>query len=96
MERLTEYVTDAFGAKRAWLKEPTKKSICTDCKSDCSACSFRQVVEKLAAYEDAGLEPVEVLPKKYADEIMMSMILLKEYQNIGSIDHFQKLAQAEK
>ena len=53
-------------------------------------------VDRLAAYEETGLEPEEVLPKEYAGEIMKSMILLKEYQKLGSIDRLRELAQADK
>lgn len=52
-------------------------------------------VARLAAYEETGLEPEEVLPKEYAGEIMKSMILLKEYQKLGSIDRLRELAQAD-
>ena len=51
-------------------------------------------VDRLAAYEETGLEPEEVLPKEYAGEIMKSMILLKEYQKLGSIDRLRELAEA--
>ena len=51
-------------------------------------------VDRLAAYEETGLEPEEVLPKEYAGEIMKSMILLKEYQKLGSIDRLPELAPA--
>ena len=51
---------------------------------------------RLSAYEKTGLEPEEVLPKEYAGKIMKSMILLKEYQSIGSIDRLCKLAQADR
>lgn len=51
--------------------------------------------EKLAAYEDTGLEPEEVLPQEYAGEIMKSMILLKEYQKFGPIDRLRELKQAD-
>ena len=53
-------------------------------------------VDRLAAYEETGLEPEEVLPKEYAGEIMKSMILLKEYQKLGSIDRLRELAQADR
>lgn len=53
-------------------------------------------VDRLAAYEDTGLEPEEVLPKEYAGEIMKSMILLKEYQKLGPIDRLRELAQADR
>ena len=55
-----------------------------------------EAVDRLAAYEETGLEPEEVLPKGYAGEIMKSMILLKEYQKLGSIDRLRELAQAHK
>lgn len=58
--------------------------------------SIDDAVMRLTAYEDTGLEPEEVLPKEYAGEIMKSMILLKEYQKLGSIDHLRELAQADK
>lgn len=57
--------------------------------------SVGQAIDRLAAYEDTGLEPEEVLPKEYAGEIMRSMILLKEYQDIGPIDRLRELAQAD-
>ena len=53
-------------------------------------------VDRLAAYEETGLEPEEVLPKEYAGEIMKSIILLKEYQKLGSIDRLRELAQADR
>lgn len=53
-----------------------------------------EAVDRLAAYEDTGLEPEEVLPKEYAGEIMKSMILLKEYQKLGPIDRLRELAEA--
>lgn len=55
-----------------------------------------EAVDRLAAYEDTGLEPEEVLPKEYAGEIMKSMILLKEYQKLGPIDRLRELAQADR
>lgn len=60
MERLTERTVDSFGVKRTCLRDPVKKSICDGCKSDCDTCSFKLTVEKLATYEDTGLEPEEI------------------------------------
>lgn len=51
---------------------------------------------RLAAYEDTGLEPEEVLGKEYAGEVAMSLILSAEYRAIGSVDHLRELVQAEK
>ena len=62
----------------------------------CKTCPIAKAFDRLAAYEDTGLEPEEVLPKEYAGKIMKSMILLKEYQSIGSIDRLRELAQADR
>lgn len=53
-------------------------------------------IDRLAAYEETGLEPEEVLPKEYAGEIMRSMILSKEYQKLGPIDRLRELAEADR
>lgn len=63
---------------------------------NCGDCGILdKIVDRLAAYEDTGLEPEEVLPKEYAGEIMKSMILLKEYQKLGPIDRLRELKQAD-
>lgn len=60
MERMTEYWIDSFGVKRAVLVEAASQSICDDCEEDCDTCSLKRAVERLAAYEDTGLEPEQV------------------------------------
>lgn len=52
-------------------------------------------VDRLAAYEDTGLEPGEVLTGKELAEVWCAIIRLKEYQDIGSIAHLRELSQAE-
>ena len=56
---------------------------------------YRIAVDRLAAYEDTGLEPGEVLTGKELAEVGCAIIRLKEYQDIGSIAHLRELAQAE-
>lgn len=64
---------------------------------NCGDCGILdKIVDRLAAYEDTGLEPEEVLPKEYAGEVMKSMILLKEYQKIGPVDRLRELVQADR
>ena len=53
-------------------------------------------VDRLAAYEDTGLEPGEVLTGKEMAEVGCAIIRLKKYEDIGPIDHLRELAQAEK
>lgn len=54
------------------------------------------IIDRLAAYEDTGLEPEEVLTGKELAEVACAVNLLKEYQDIGPVDRFRELAQAEK
>ncbi len=74
---------------------------------DCQSCELREdactvfacrnrLKDRLAAYEDTGLNPEEVLGKEYAGEVAMALILSAEYRAIGSIDHLRELVQAEK
>ncbi len=55
-----------------------------------------EAIDRLAAYENTGLEPEAVLTVNELAEVACGLNLLKEYQAIGSVDRFRKLAQAEK
>ena len=83
MERLSDFATDIIND----LYENS------DWYGDYSL--IEAAINRLAAYEETGLEPEEVLPKEYAGEIMKSMILLKEYQKLGPIDRLRELKQAD-
>ena len=50
---------------------------------------------RLAEYEDAGLEPEEILTGKELAEVACALISLKEYKSLGTIDHIRELLQAE-
>lgn len=60
-----------------------------------------EVVDRLAAYEDTGLEPKEIIRngmmfednKRYAGRLELK---LKAYEKLGPIDHLRKLAQADR
>lgn len=83
MKRLTEQV---FGRYR--LK--------STCRLD-TLQGARAVVDRLGAYEDAGLEPEEI---KAAQNIVRSVLALERevqaFKNMGLFDHLQELVQAEK
>ena len=51
---------------------------------------------RLAAYEDSGLEPEEVLPKDKADEIALKLMRLANLESICSYTRLQELAEADK
>lgn len=53
-------------------------------------------VERLAAYEDTGLEPEEVLPKDKADEIALKLMRLADLESICSYTRLRELAEADK
>lgn len=59
-------------------------------------CSSGDAAKLLAAYEDTGLEPEEVLTAKENAEVACALNLLKEYQSVGSVEHFRELSQAER
>ena len=53
-------------------------------------------VDRLAAYEDTGLTPEEVLPKDKADEIALKLMRLADFESLCSYDRLRELADADK
>ena len=53
-------------------------------------------VDRLAAYEDTGLTPEEVLPKDKADEIALKLMRLDDLESICSYTRLRELAEADK
>lgn len=51
---------------------------------------------RLAAYEDSGCAPEEVLPKDKADEIAMKLMRLADLESLCSYDRLRELAEADK
>ena len=51
---------------------------------------------RLAAYEDSGLEPEEVLPKDKADEIALKLMRLADLESLCSYNRLRELAEADK
>ncbi len=56
----------------------------------------QKVVSRLAAYEDTGLTPEEVLPKKMADEIAMKLLRLADLESFAPYKRLRELAEADK
>ena len=94
MERLTEWNESSH--KHAYyprcFKGPCYGSGCeiNDCPFETAVC------ERLAAYEDTGLMPEEVLPKDKADEIALKLMRLADLESLCSYDHLRELAEADK
>ena len=53
-------------------------------------------LNRLAEYEDIGLEPDEILTWKELAEAAYAFIFLNEYKSLGTIDHISELLKAEK
>ena len=51
---------------------------------------------RLAAYEDRGCAPEEVLPKDKADEIALKLMRLADLESICSYTRLRELAEADK
>ena len=94
MERLTKRLSS--GAPT--YNYPSSCYFDDDSGSDKIAQSaFRQrCVERLAAYEDTGLEPEEVLPKDKVDEIALKLMRLADLESLCSYTRLRELAEADK
>lgn len=94
MERLTEW--NGGQTRHAYyprcFKEPCYGGRCKikDCPFETAVC------ERLAAYEDTGLDPEEVLPKDKADEIALKLMRLADLESFCSYDRLRELAEADK
>lgn len=52
--------------------------------------------DRIAAYEDSGCAPEEVLPKDKADEIAMKLMRLADLESLCSYTRLRELAEADK
>lgn len=97
MERLTKRDTDG----QAMMD-------CQKCKADwtgkhgkpmdsCTALYCRnRLKDRIAAYEDSGWAPEEVLPKDKADEITLKLMRLADLESLCSYTRLRELAEADK
>ena len=64
---------------------------------DCTALYCRnRLKDRLAAYEDRGCAPAEVLPKDKADEIALKLMRLADLESLCSYTRLRELAEADK
>ena len=54
------------------------------------------IMMRLAAYEDTGLAPEEVLPKDKADEIALKLMRLADLESLCRYTRLRELAEADK
>lgn len=71
---------------------------CLEVGGNCAMnCKWEEAAwSRLAAYEDTGLKPEEVLPKDKADEIALKLMRLADLESLCSYDRLRKLAEADK
>ena len=90
MERLTE---KHYLGTDHYMKCSGSCNVDMDC-IDCP--SFDCLVERLAAYEDMGLEPEEVLPKDKAGEIALKLMRLADLESICNYTRLRELTEADR
>ena len=97
MERLTKRMSDGQAmmdcekCKADWTGKHGKPM------ADCTALYCRnRLKDRLAAYEDTGLTPEEVLPKDKADEIALKLMRLADLESFCSYTRLRELAEADK
>lgn len=106
MERLTyDFVV---GENHCWQIHGADNELCEDvCKryseSGCKNCPIGHAFDRLAAYEDIGLEPEEIVAAENLKHNCKIECLLKKYnelsdmiKELGPINHLRGLVQAEK
>ena len=94
MERLTKYVAGVAHGAEGRTAESLNGSYC---RGEFEATA---IVDRLAAYEDTGLEPEEIIRngmmfednKRYAGRLELK---LKAYEKLGPIDRLRELKQAD-
>lgn len=97
MERLTKRDTDGQAmmdcqkCEADWTGKHGKPMV------DCTALYCRnRLKDRLAAYEDRGCAPEEVLPKDKADEIALKLMRLADLESLCNYTRLRELAEADK
>ena len=97
MERLTKRDTDGQAmmdcekCKADWTGKHGKPM------ADCTALYCRnRLKDRIAAYEDSGCAPEEVLPKDKADEIALKLMRLADLESLCNYTRLRELAEADK
>ena len=82
MERLTRKLPGGYAMAEGYALDTLK--------------GVRAVVNRLAAYEDTGLEPEEMLSGIDMAKIACALHELNAYKDLGPIDRLRELAQADR
>lgn len=72
-----------------------------ECFDVCGTCTgapcpyIQPMVDRLAAYEDTGLEPEDIISAVDMARVACALHKLNAYTDLGTIDHLRELVQAE-
>lgn len=97
MDRLTKYSNKTYHENGVCCTH-FRSEECNALGGECAhGCKWEEMAwERLAAYEDTGLEPEKVLPKDKADEIALKLMRLADLENFCSYTRLRELAEADK
>lgn len=97
MERLTKRDTDGQAMMDCQKCEADWTGKHGKPMADCTALYCRnRLKDRVAAYEDSGCAPEEVLPKDKADEIALKLMRLADLESLCSYTRLRELAEADK
>ena len=97
MERLTKRDTDGQAMMDCQKCEADWTEKHGESMEDCTALYCRnRLKERVAAYEDTGIEPEEVLPKDKADEIALKLMRLADLESLCSYTRLRELVEADR
>ena len=97
MERLTKRDTDGQAMMDCQKCEADWTGKHGKPMADCTALYCRnRLKDRLAAYEDSGCAPEEVLPKDKADEIALNLMRFADLESLCSYDRLREMAEADK
>ena len=96
MERLTDPCWKNLDPWECCGQDYYCKRGCHDKGGCTNGCIVPKLYARLAAYEDTGLTPEEVLPKDKADEIALKLMRLADLESLCSYDRLRELAEADK
>lgn len=107
MERLTirsKFTNEAYLTGKAdvcWADRPIKeRAFCAGCHChkglDRTNCGALMLIDRLAAYEDMGLEPEEIISAVNMAKVACALEELSAYKELGSLDRLRELAEADR
>lgn len=92
MERLTTEILDPYAKEKHF----TLRDCPDQCSRNCFGCKvLTKAIDRLAAYEDTGLEPEEI-KELCTDDVVEIAKMFRQMIESGEIDHLRELLQAEK